>query len=129
MRLSRESKFTLLIGFIGVLVLLSAKSDGATILGRYSLRYLAVVLAYTVGVAATAFALSRPMPRLPASLWLGAAALAFVVISQLTLLDHTWWLNTTLKLSLNWLVVAVLLRADANVRYWRALLVVTGCVI
>jgi hypothetical protein len=125
-KLTAESKITLILGLIGLLLLLMGTSDNPTILGRYSIRYLAVLAGYAVLMGAAVVVLSWEMPTLPAFVWLAGAGLAFLIVNILRLLDHTWWLHAVIQITLNWLIIALLLRADVQLRLFRPALIAVG---
>ncbi len=126
---SWESKLTAVVGASGLLVLLSAQSVGGTILGRYSLRYLAVILAYALLMTVSMYVLSRRLPTLPSWLWFSAAVVGFVLIDSEPLLAHTWWLHATLTLSFTWVILATMLRLHLTLSRWGTVVLITGAVL
>lgn len=122
---SRESRITALVGLIGLAILLAARSDDPAILGRYSLRYVAVVVAYAVSMAGAVALTSLRFPSQPVSRFIVPilpllVVISFAAVSALTLLDHTWPLNVTLKLSYGWVLLAMIMRSRARIGLWAA---------
>jgi hypothetical protein len=109
---SWQSRLTLLVGVVGLAILLLPRSDNSAVLlfGRYSPRYLVTVAGYMVVMGVGAVSLSAPLPcPSPALSWLLIVA-AMAVVAWLPLLDHTWWLNATFKLTFGWLIIALVTR-------------------
>lgn len=104
---------------IGFVILLTGESDDPVI-WRYSTRYVAVLAGYSAAVVVGVFILSRRLPTLPAGVWwLIGTALAGIA-AWLPLLDHTPYLNLTLKLVLITFGLALIKAANPRFIYWRA---------
>jgi hypothetical protein len=112
-------RLTIVIAIAGLLILLTGQSDDPTVLGRYSLRYLAVVAAYSVGMGVGIALLMRPAPRLPGWVWLTGSAAALAVIAWLPLLAERPLLNLTLRLAFGWLVIALVIHSRATLPRFR----------
>lgn len=120
MRLVTQRNITALVGFAGFMTLLTAQSDYPDFLGRYSWRYVATLGAYAAIFGIALFLLSRRLPTFPDWLVLLGAAGSLLLIAWLPLLAHTWYLNTTLKLSFTWLVIVLVMHSRSVVRHWQA---------
>lgn len=104
---------------IGFVILLTGESDDP-IIWRYSARYVAVLAGYGAAVTGGVFILSRRLPTLPAGVWWLIGTTLAGIAAWLPLLDHTPYLNLTLKLVLITFGLALIKAANPRFTHWRA---------
>lgn len=125
LRFNRYNLLIIISAVIGVFILLTNVSEDATILGRYSLRYLILVLGYISVMALGTFLVSLPLQSLPAWFWLIFACVGLIAVAWLPLLSERPLLNIALKLSFGSIIFALVFRANPYLREFKGV-AITG---